>query len=52
MSRLQDAAGTAQTALKDGDFTATDNALTDAQTAITDAQHGLALVTFLRIMPW
>lgn len=52
MSRLQESADTAQTALKDGDFIAADNALADAVDAIVDAQHGLSLLVFLRPVPW
>lgn len=52
MSRLQDSADTAQTALKDGDFIAADDALADAVDAIADAQHGLSLLVFLRPVPW
>ena len=52
LTRLHDAAAVAQTAMTDGDFTAADSALADAEDAIADAQNGLALVTFLRIVPW
>lgn len=52
MTRLRDEAATAQTALKDGDFTAADNALGGAHAAIVDAKQGLMLLGFLRPVPW
>lgn len=52
MSTVKDAAARAETALQDGDFADADAALGEALGAIQSARSGLALVPFLRIVPW
>ncbi len=52
LSRIKDAAAEAQTSLRVGDIAAASLSLRDARVAIIDAKSGVALVPFLRIVPW
>lgn len=51
-SRIKNAAHEAETALRAGDLDGASLSLRDARAAIIDAKSGVALVPFLRIVPW